>query len=66
MKAHPLKRYIFENNLWQRDVAEELGISEAHLSGILSGRAHPGRETALRIWELYQIPLDELLSWEPK
>jgi transcriptional regulator with XRE-family HTH domain len=43
-------------NLTQRAFAAELGISEAHLSAVLSGHDSPSLDLAVRIEDITGIP----------
>lgn len=40
----PLRRALFESGLTQRDLAKAIGVSESHVSLILSGKRYADRE----------------------
>lgn len=44
-----LSEYIEGKGLKQKDFAEEVGITDAHLSQMLSGKRHPSRKLAEQI-----------------
>ncbi len=49
---HPLKIYLFKNQIKQIDFAEKIGLSPAYFSKILKYKNFPSRKTALKILEL--------------
>lgn len=49
-------------NLTQGDIARMLGLSEAMLSNVLSGKRRLGADNALRISKRWGIPLENILN----
>jgi len=49
---HPLKMYLFINQIKQVDFAKELGISKVFLSRMLKYESFPSQKTAMKIVEL--------------
>jgi transcriptional regulator with XRE-family HTH domain len=45
LKIHPLKRWLFENQVTQIEFAERVGIGQGFLSDIMGGRRRPSTET---------------------
>lgn len=58
---HPVRRHrslrtaLVEMGLSQREAARQLGISEAHVSNILSRRHRPSLRLAIRIEKLFNV-----------
>ena len=46
----------------QVSLAQELGISEGHMSRIISGQAQPSLPLAVRIADLSGVPVESLLK----
>lgn len=46
----------------QRTLARQLGVSEAHVSNLVSGRYTPGKKLALKISRLLHVDLRALLE----
>jgi transcriptional regulator with XRE-family HTH domain len=46
----------------QRAIAERLGVTEAHLSRLISGERQPSLPLAVKISELTGVPASDLLS----
>jgi transcriptional regulator with XRE-family HTH domain len=55
--AKRLQSLIEKRGITQRVMAEELGMSEAHLSQILSGQRTPSLEMAANIERKLRIPM---------
>ena len=49
---HPLKWYLFKNQIKQNDFAKQIGITPPFLSHILKYKYFPSRKTAIKIIEL--------------
>jgi transcriptional regulator with XRE-family HTH domain len=59
-----LAEYRKRSKLNQRELARLIGITDAYLSQVLSGKRFPGRENALLIERLTGVPVE---SWsEPR
>jgi transcriptional regulator with XRE-family HTH domain len=46
---HPLRRWMFDEQLTQTDFADAVGISQGFLSDMIAGRRKPSDETAAKI-----------------
>lgn len=67
MMAHSKLRQYFEAGTeTQKDFAARLGISQAHLSRIVSGAAAPSLAVAVRIADAAGIPVESLLPCSPR
>ena len=51
-------------NLTQRQLAELAGLSESHLSAVISGTRHPGPRTRRRIQEALRVEFDDIFEME--
>jgi putative transcriptional regulator len=60
MKRRKLIELRKQRNLTQRQLAEELGISEVYVRKIEKGDSNPGRETMVKFQQFYQYELPEL------
>ena len=61
---HPLKIYLFENQIKQIKFANNIGISASYFSKILKRKQFPSRKTAIKIIELTgsKITMNDLYS----
>jgi transcriptional regulator with XRE-family HTH domain len=57
-----LRDYMERCRMKQKDLAALLGVTDAYLSQILSGRRSPGLSTALRIEDCTGVPARSWLS----
>ena len=57
-----LRRTLKQSGLTQNGLARQLGISHAHLSGILNGFRQPSLELALKLEAKTGIPIGEFLK----
>lgn len=45
-----------------RSISEHTGIHRTSLSALMNGRTTPGLTTAMRIYRVYQMPLDKIVE----
>lgn len=50
-QIHPLRRYLFENQIQINDFAKELGVNRNHISEIIRYKRDCGKKLAYRIEE---------------
>lgn len=59
----PSLRAFFERTgVRQSDIASDAGISEAHLSNIISGKRAPSYELAIILSRLTNVPIEQVGS----
>ena len=56
--------FFKERGIRQEDIAEQLGVSQAYVSSILTGKAKFGKKQANRFSELYGLSASWLLTGE--
>ncbi|MBV7390646.1 MULTISPECIES: helix-turn-helix domain-containing protein [Enterococcus] len=61
-----IKQRRNELHLTQDEVAEALGITRQTISNWENGRSYPDIERVIRLSEIYQLSLDELLKGDVK
>jgi transcriptional regulator with XRE-family HTH domain len=54
--AYRLREYLKRQRLTQAAAAAEMGLSDAHLSEILSGKSYPSLDASVRIQKITGIP----------
>lgn len=57
-----MKQKRLDNHLTIRETALRLGISHQHYADIEHGRRNPSFELALRIAELFEVPLEKFMN----
>jgi transcriptional regulator with XRE-family HTH domain len=62
MRANPLRKIIRDNRLTQVELAAELGVTQGHVSRLLSGTRRLGSARAMKLSKKYGIDLAELLQ----
>lgn len=55
MKRKNLMKWEIDNNLKRIDIAKKLGISTAHYSNIVNGKADPSLEVIERFQKVFQV-----------
>lgn len=62
-KAFPsLQAYFEETGLAQHTIAKRAGITQAHMSNILSGERTPSLPLALKLAKIANVPVESLLG----
>jgi transcriptional regulator with XRE-family HTH domain len=61
MKCKTISEYLEKSQKTQAELAELLGVSQAHVSEIMNGKKRPSPELAQSIEKLTGIPLRDLL-----
>lgn len=59
-----LSTFFREKNITQDEIAEELGVSQSYVSGLLTGKKGFGKKQAQRFFELWGISPSWLLTGE--
>ncbi|MGH1520586.1 helix-turn-helix domain-containing protein [Chryseobacterium sp. JK1] len=59
-----LKEYFKENNISQKDIQSDLGVSQQYVSGIINGKRSIGKKLAEKLSELYGLNKSILLTGE--
>ena len=57
-----LKNIRLDNNLTQDDFAEKLGVTRQTVSSWENGRSYPDIENTVKISEIFNISLDDMLK----
>jgi len=57
-----LKRFLFESNMTQADLARALGVSQASVSFYINGKHRPRPGLAIQLERLTGIPVAALLD----
>jgi DNA-binding Xre family transcriptional regulator len=57
-----LKSILFERGITQKRLAEETGINQAYLSGIIRGYRIPATDQAIKIAEILEVDLGEIFG----
>jgi DNA-binding XRE family transcriptional regulator len=55
-----LRVYFDQTGTKQADIAADVGISEAHMSNIISGRRKPSVDLACKISALTNVPVEAI------
>ena len=58
--------YLNNQKISQRNVANRVGISPAHMNALVKGKRHPSPKLAVRLELITGIPLRTLLGLEPR
>lgn len=61
-KADIIKDWLERNRKKQKELASELGVSEATISKIISGERHPGWRLALKMSRVLGVPMESLFQ----
>ncbi|MCF8564547.1 helix-turn-helix transcriptional regulator [Alicyclobacillus tolerans] len=61
-----LKRYLFENDIKNRWLAEQTGIKEQTISELVNGKRKPSLDNALKIARVLGTTVEELWGDEVK
>lgn len=56
-----LRAFFDQTGTRQSDIAADLGISEAHMSNIVSGKRRPNVQLALDLSALTNVPIDAIV-----
>ena len=57
-----LKKILEERRVKQSDLAKKLGVSTVSLSNWSTGKTHPSLETVVRICQILDVKIDELVQ----
>lgn len=61
-----IRKFRFNNNeMTQQQLAEKVGVTRQTIVAIESGKYSPTLELAFRISLVFNVPLDEVFSYEP-
>lgn len=55
-----LRAFFDQTGILQADIAADLGISEAHLSNIVSGKRTPSYRVAVKLSQLTNVAIEAL------
>ena len=58
---HPIKIYCSSNGITQKEIAKQLGITDIYLGKILKYKSFPSRKLTIKIHQITNIPVLELL-----
>jgi transcriptional regulator with XRE-family HTH domain len=57
-----LKKILEERGVKQSDLADKLGVSKVSLSNWATGKSQPSLETVVRICQILDVKIDELVQ----
>ncbi|MFN2276970.1 MAG: helix-turn-helix transcriptional regulator [Candidatus Promineifilaceae bacterium] len=60
------KLRFFQNEMTQKELAEKVGVSRQTIVAIENAKYSPSLELAFRIAYVFDSPLEEVFSYEPK
>ncbi len=60
------KLRFFNNEMTQQQLAEKVGVTRQTIIAMEKGRYSPSLELAFRIALAFDVPLDEVFSYEPE
>lgn len=58
-----LMRFL-SNEMTQAELGERIGVTRQTIAAIEAGKYSPTLETAFRIAEVFEKPLEEIFQWE--
>ena len=58
-----LMRFL-SNGMTQAELGERIGVTRQTIAAIEAGKYSPTLETAFRIAEVFEKPLEEIFQWE--
>ena len=59
-----IKTLRLKNNIYQTDLAKEIGVSQTHMSNIESGRAGLTLENLVKMAKIFNCGIDEIVFGE--
>lgn len=60
------KLRFFHDEMTQQQLAEQVGVTRQTIIAMEKGRYSPSLELAFRIALVFNVPLDEVFSYEPE
>ena len=60
------KLRFFHNEMTQQQLAEKVGVTRQTIIAMEKGRYSPSLELAFRIALVFEVPLEEVFSYNPK
>jgi putative transcriptional regulator len=60
------KLRFFHNEMTQKELADKVGVTRQTILAIENGKYSPSLEVAFRIAHVFDAPLEEVFSYEPK
>jgi putative transcriptional regulator len=62
-----IRKFRFYNNeMTQQELADKVGVTRQTIVAIESGKYSPTLELAFRMARVFNVPLDEVFSYEPE
>ena len=58
-----LMRFL-KNEMTQAELGERIGVTRQTIAAIEAGKYSPTLETAFRLAEIFEKPLEEIFQWE--
>jgi len=62
MKMKVIRDYLWDNEISQRQLAANVGISPPHMNALIKGKRRPSPKLAARLEKITGIPLRTLLG----
>jgi putative transcriptional regulator len=60
------KLRFFNDEMTQQQLAEKVGVTRQTIIAMEKGRYSPSLELAFRIAQVFEVPLEEVFSYEPE
>ena len=57
---------FFHNEMTQKELADRVGVTRQTIIAMEQEKYSPSLELAFRIAQVFEVPLDEVFSYEPK
>lgn len=57
---------FFHNEMTQKELADRVGVTRQTILAIENGKYSPSLEVAFRIAQVFDTPLEEVFSYDPK
>jgi putative transcriptional regulator len=63
---HIRKLRFFQNEMTQQQLADKVGVTRQTIIAMEQGKYSPSLELAFRIALAFEVPLDEVFSYDPE
>jgi len=60
------KLRFFQDEMTQKELAKRIGVTRQTIISMEKGKYSPSLELAFRIAHVFQVPLEEVFSFEPE
>ena len=63
---HIRKLRFFQNEMTQQELAQKVGVTRQTIIAMEQGKYSPSLELAFRVALAFEVPLDEVFSYDPE